>query len=72
MAATVAGTLGAASAMRVPGANDRIRLGIIGAGGRGTYLMREANKIGGLEWVAVCDAWDARRNQAAEIVQNAI
>ncbi len=71
MAATVAGTVGAASAMRVPGANDRIRLGIIGTGSRGTYLMREINKIGGIEWIAVCDAWNVRRDQAAVLAGNA-
>ncbi len=64
---TVAGTLSAVSARRVQGANDRIRLGIVGTGGRGAYLMRETNKIGGIEWVAVCDAWDVRRNQGANI-----
>src|SRR5512136_3041575 len=67
MTTTVAGAISAASALRVQGANERIRLGIIGTGSRGSYLMREANKIGGIEWVAVCDAWDVRRNQAAEI-----
>lgn len=71
VAATVAGTVGAASALKISGANDRIRLGIIGTGGRGSYLMREANKIGGIEWVAVCDAWDVRRNQGAQITGNA-
>ena len=59
----VAGAVTAASAMRVAGANDRVRLGIIGTGGRGSYLMREADKAGGIQWVAVCDAWDARRDQ---------
>ncbi|MBM3748255.1 MAG: gfo/Idh/MocA family oxidoreductase, partial [Acidobacteria bacterium] len=47
----------AAAAARVLGANERIRLGIIGTGGRGSYLMNVANKVGGIEWVAVCDAW---------------
>lgn len=54
----------AASYSRVLGANDRIRLGIIGTGGRGSYLMGQANKAGGMEWAAVCDAWDVRRDQA--------
>ena len=54
----------AASAARVLGANDRVRLGIIGCGGRGTHLMNMANKAGGHEWVAVCDAWDERRREA--------
>ena len=61
----MAGSATAASNLRVAGANDRVRLGIIGAGGRGSYLMRVANKVGGIEWVAVCDAWDQRRHQAA-------
>ena len=63
----VASAATAASAARVLGANDRIRLGIIGAGGRGSYLMGVANKVGGIEWVAVSDAWDVRRQQAAKI-----
>ncbi len=55
----------AASVSRILGANERIRLGIVGAGGRGTYLMREASKEKDIEWVAVCDAWDQRRDKAA-------
>jgi predicted dehydrogenase len=58
--------------MRIRGANDRIRLGIIGTGSRGSYLMREANKIGGIEWVAVCDAWDVRRDQGARIAGGSV
>jgi predicted dehydrogenase len=48
-------------------ANDRVRIGIIGAGGRGSYLMGEANKCPNVEWVAVCDAWDVRRDKAAQL-----
>ncbi|MBI1791729.1 MAG: Gfo/Idh/MocA family oxidoreductase [Acidobacteria bacterium] len=59
-------SLTAASAGRVLGANDRIRLGIIGTGSRGSYLMGRASKAGNMQWVAVCDAWDLRRDQAAE------
>lgn len=55
----------AASAGRVLGANDRVRLGVIGTGGRGSHLMRMANIVGGIQWVAVCDAWDVRRDKAA-------
>ncbi len=54
----------AASLARVRGANDRIRLGIIGTGGRGTHLMREANLDKNIEWAGVCDAWDERREKA--------
>ncbi len=67
MASTVAATFTASSARRVAGAGERIRLGIIGTGSRGSYLMRETNKIGGIQWMAVCDAWDVRRDRGASI-----
>jgi predicted dehydrogenase len=60
-----AGAATAASAARVLGANDRIRLGLIGAGGRGNHLVNMANRSGGIEWAAVCDAWDKRRDETA-------
>jgi predicted dehydrogenase len=58
--------LTAASASRSVGANDRIRLGIVGTGGRGRYLINEANRAGGIEWAAVCDAWDVRQQEGAK------
>jgi predicted dehydrogenase len=57
----------AASYSRVLGANGRIRMGAIGTGGRGKYLMQELNKIGGIEWAAVCDVYNVRRDEAATI-----
>lgn len=54
----------AASYNRVLGANQRVRLGIVGCGGRGTHLMAEANRCENIQWVAVCDAWDQRRDEA--------
>ena len=41
----------AASAARVLGANDRVRLASIGCGGRGQHLMRMAKQAGGAEFV---------------------
>jgi len=61
--------IAAASASRVLGANDRIRVGIIGAGGRGQGLMRDLNQVGGIEWVAVSDVYDVRRDKAAAIAE---
>jgi len=63
------GSLPAASAARVLGANDRIRLGLIGAGGRGRYLMSNALKTKGAEiqWVAVADAWDLQCERAEKV-----
>ncbi len=58
----------AASAARVLGANDRVRLGVIGNGGRGSHLIRMAKAAGGADIVALCDAWDARRQEAAALV----
>ncbi len=57
----------AASYSRVLGANDRIRMGCIGTGPRGQYLIRELGKTGAVEWVAMCDIYDLRRDQAATI-----
>jgi predicted dehydrogenase len=48
----------AAAQTRIVGANDRIRTGIIGAGGRGKYLTAQFKEIGA-EMAAVCDIYEA-------------
>ena len=65
----LAGTIAAAtagSAMRVLGANERIRLGVIGSGNRAQSLIRSTNELGGIQWVAISDIWDVRRDEAEE------
>jgi len=62
----------AAASRRVLGANDRIRLAAIGTGPRGQHLMKELNRIGGVDWVAVCDVYSVRRDQAATIGGGAV
>jgi predicted dehydrogenase len=57
----------AASAARVVGANDRIRLGAIGTGGRGSYLMKVLNTFSDFEWVAVSDIYDVRREAGVKL-----
>jgi predicted dehydrogenase len=57
----------AVTASHLAAASDRVRIGIIGAGGRGSFLMGEANKCPNVEWVAVSDAWDVRRDKAAQL-----
>jgi predicted dehydrogenase len=57
----------AASVMNAAGANDRIRLAIIGAGARGRWLMNYANEVGGIEWVAVADVYGKRSNEAERV-----
>ena len=61
----------AASASRVAGANDRVRMGWVGTGGRGQHLIRMAAACGvNCEVVALCDAWDVRREDgAAEVAK---
>jgi len=55
---------------RVIGANDRINLGLIGVGGRGSYLGRVFARIGSqtnaCQIVAVCDVYQKRLNAAKE------
>lgn len=51
-----AGLAMAGPASRVLGANDDIRLGIIGVGGQGGDHMRIFSKIPGVRLVAICDA----------------
>jgi predicted dehydrogenase len=53
------------------GANDRLRIGIIGCGGRGNYLLREIEKLAearNLEIAALCDVWQANLARTQERV----
>jgi predicted dehydrogenase len=52
-ARTIAWT--ALSASRIPGANERIRVAGIGVGGRGSYILRLAQRSDRAEIVALCD-----------------
>ena len=62
-------TVSALSAARVSGANDRIRIGVVGTGGRGQYLMGSLLKLAPdqVAFPAVCDIYDVRRAQAAKL-----
>ncbi len=50
------------------GANDRIRIAVIGTGGRARGLMRQLKELPGQEMVAVSDVYEPRMLEAAEIV----
>jgi predicted dehydrogenase len=50
--------------------SDKIRLGLIGAGGQGMGDTREALKIPGVELVAAADLYDGRLERAKEIWGN--
>src|SRR5262245_30480440 len=67
VAATATTTLTASSYGRVLGANDRVRLGIIGPGGRGQELMKEFVKVPNNEFVAAADIYTRRFDEAKKI-----
>ena len=50
----------AASADQVAGANDRIRIALIGCGGMGRGDLRDFVKVPGVQCVALCDVDDAQ------------
>ena len=79
-AASVGATLGVAAKAfarptakasgRVLGANDRINIGVIGVGGRGSYLAGVfagiSERTNDCKVVAVCDVYEKRKKQNSE------
>ena len=68
----IASGMTALASTRVLGANDKLRVGVIGAGGRMNNLLDAADRCGGYEIVAVsdvygphCDAVKERSNGVA-------
>ncbi len=55
----------ALSYSRILGANDRIGLGVIGTGGRGTYVMGLFHKNCDVDVRAFCDVYPARFTRGA-------
>lgn len=53
---------------RILGAGDRVRLGIIGAGGRGQELIKEFSHVPNAEFVAVADVYTRRHEEAKAMV----
>src|SRR5215469_920398 len=63
--------LGTAAALMYPGANvlgsnERVRLGMIGVGGRGTELLKQVLNVPNAQLVAVADVYTRRLEQAAQ------
>ncbi|RJP35577.1 MAG: gfo/Idh/MocA family oxidoreductase [Candidatus Omnitrophota bacterium] len=57
---------------RVLGANDKIRIGLIGCGGRGTYHLGWVHRTAEetkADVVAACDIWNVKREQAAQVIE---
>ncbi|MGO8787687.1 MAG: Gfo/Idh/MocA family oxidoreductase [Terriglobia bacterium] len=62
-----AAVLGGLAPARVLGANDRIRVGVLGSGHRARYDMEMFQKVPGVEIVAVCDVYAPARAKALQI-----
>jgi len=68
--------LGAAAALaypasRVLGANDRVGIGLIGAGDRGHAILKDALKVPNVEIVAFADIFTGRQQQARDMFPHA-
>jgi predicted dehydrogenase len=68
VATGLAGTLATSNVL---GANDRVRLGVIGAGARGAELLREALACPRTECLGVADVYQKRLEEAKAIVPGA-
>jgi predicted dehydrogenase len=62
----IAGGLTALASTRVLGANDTLRVGAIGTGGRMNDLLNAADKAGNYQLVAACDVYGPRRDAIKE------
>ena len=52
---------------RVLGANDRVRVGMIGVGGRGQDLLKQVLAIPNAQLVAIADIYSRRRDEARQM-----
>ncbi|HZP02710.1 MAG TPA: Gfo/Idh/MocA family oxidoreductase [Terriglobia bacterium] len=59
--------LGGLAPAKVLGANDKIRIGAIGTGGRCQYLMKIFKNEPSVDLVAVCDVYGPHRDKALQI-----
>ena len=68
VATGLAGTLAASNAL---GANDRIRIGIIGPGARGSEILRQAVECPNVECIGAADIYTRRLEEVKKIAPNA-
>src|SRR5579863_2767019 len=60
----LAGALMAAQSAR--GANDRVRVGLIGCGTRGRYVAQKMRETPNVDFTAVCDVYEPNAARARE------
>ena len=61
-----AASLTAASASRVAGASMRLRVALVGCGGRGRSVATKMAAVEGVEYVSFCDVYDRQAEEARE------
>ncbi len=66
-AAIGAAALAAYPPPRVLGANDRVRVGMIGVGGRGEELLKQVLEVPNAQLVAIADVYTRRRDEAKKM-----
>src|SRR5215471_18121623 len=54
---------------RLLGANDRVRVGMIGCGGRGQELLKQLVALPNAQFAAAADIYPRRCNEARQVVQ---
>ena len=59
--------LAALSPARAFGANDRVRVGMIGVGGRGQELLKQVQQVPNAQLVAIADIYSLHRDQAKQM-----
>ena len=65
-ASTGIAAVGAPAILNALGANETIRLGAIGTGGRGQRLVEEFRRQGGVEFLSVCDVYPDHLEKGAK------
>lgn len=64
------GLAAAPAALAAKGANDRLGVAVIGVGTRGFYLMKEFQRVPGVEVRVICDLYDGHLKRAKEFSTN--
>ena len=59
-------TASAVASGRVLGANEALRVGVLGTGGRAQFLMKSLVKVPNVRIAAVCDVWDTHLDKGKQ------
>src|SRR6478609_8840155 len=65
--AVAGAALVATTPARVLGANDRVRIGMIGVGGRGQDLLKQVLAVPNAQLVAIADIYSRRHDEAQQL-----